>query len=79
MANCVCIYVKVSNSNRIKRVNRNTRCVEKITYVRFSPFFCYVGTHVSYTYVDNVSHFGLSVCFLTDKKVTRVLVCSSLF
>ena len=33
--------------------------------------------HMSFMYVDNVSHFGLSV--LTDKKVSRVLVCSSTF
>ena len=35
--------------------------------------------HMSVIYVDNISHFGLSACFLPIKKVSRVLVCSFRF
>ena len=36
--------------------------------------------YMSVIYVDNISHFGLSVCFRQiDRKVSRVLVCTSTF
>ena len=36
-----------------------------------------VHMSVTYEYVDNISHFGLSVWVLTDKKVNRAVMCSS--
>ena len=38
-----------------------------------------VHMSVILVYVDNISHFGLSVRFLTDNKVSRVLKPSSIF
>ena len=34
-----------------------------VTYVRFSHFFSVMLVYMSVIYVDNISHFGLSVCF----------------
>ena len=75
-------------SYHTKSYNIYTRCDQKITVILKFPkllmfdfriLFSYVRTHVCYIYLDNISHFGLSVCFLTDKKFSRVLVCSSIF
>ena len=49
-----------------------TRCDQKISviikfsYVRFSYFFL-LRTNISVIYADNISHFGLSVCFDRSK------------
>ena len=60
-----------SNNNRYFQISW-------VTYVRFSHFFSVMLVHMSIRYVGNVSHFGFSVCFLIDKKVSHVLVCSSI-
>ena len=51
-----------------------------VTCVQFSHFFSSVMlVRLSIIYVVNISHSGLSVCFWQTKKVSRVLVCSSIF
>ena len=41
--------------------------------------FSVMLVHMSVIYVGNISHFGIVSLFLTDKKIIRVLVCSSIF
>ena len=59
------------------------RCDQKIIVIfKFRELRMYdirMLVHMSVIYVDNVSHFGMSVLFLTDKKVSCVLVCSGIF
>ena len=60
--------------------NKKITVIFKFRKLRtISAFFSVVLVHMSVIYVDNIGHFGLSVCFLTDKKVRHVLVCSSIF
>ena len=66
-----------------------TRCDQKITVIfKFRKlhmfdsriFFSVMLAHMSVIHVDNISLIGLIVSlFLTDKKVKRVLLCSSIF
>ena len=55
------------------------RGVIKVTSYSIFAFFSVILVHMSVVYVDNISHFGLPVRLLTDKKVRRVLVCFSSF
>ena len=43
--------------------------IKKYRMFDFIIFFCYAGTHAYCCYVDNVSHFGLSVCFWQMKRL----------
>ena len=58
------------------------RCIQKITvisnFVSYAFLFCYVGTHVCYI-CWQYQPFWIVSLFLTDKKVSRVVVCSSIF
>ena len=56
------------------RVNKNIH--EKLLK-KSAAFFPVMLIHTDVVYVDNISHFVRLV--LTDKKVSRVLVCSSIF
>ena len=68
--------------------HRHTKCDQKITVIfKFRElrvfdfrifFFCYVGRHVCYICWQYQS-FWIASLFLTDKKVSRVLVCFSIF
>ena len=64
-----------------------TRCDQKITviykiswvtYIQFSHFFCYISTHVCYI-CWHYQPFWIVCLFLTDKKVSRGLMCCLIF
>ena len=61
----------------------NTRCDQKINVIfklRELHMFDYVMlVHMSVIYVDNIQPFWIVSLLLPDKKVSRVLVCSSIF
>ena len=66
---------------KLHKLYIHTRCDQKIMAIfnsRELRMFV-ILVHMSAIYVDNISHFELSICFLTGKKVSRVLVCSSIF
>ena len=66
-----------------------TRCDQKITLICKYPelhmfdlplFFCYVGTYVCYTRICwQYLPLWIDSLFLTDEKISRALVCSSIF